>query len=78
MSAHGLPSPKAIARAKRLAEEPLALDEYRRRASIPISDAERAEIVALIRWFRSRYPTAQDRLAYVRRAYARWTRASHR
>ncbi len=26
----------------------------------------------LVRWFRRRYPTAADRLAYVRRAYKRW------
>jgi hypothetical protein len=41
----------------------------------PISEAEREEVVALIRWFRRRYPTGADRLAYVRRAYRRWTMA---
>jgi hypothetical protein len=41
--------------------------------SAPISEAERDEAVALIRWFRRRYPTGADRLAYVRRAYRRWT-----
>jgi hypothetical protein len=39
----------------------------------PISEVEREQAVALIRWFRRRYPTGADRLAYVRRAYRRWT-----
>jgi hypothetical protein len=39
----------------------------------PISEAEREQAVALIRWFRRRYPTGADRLAYVRRACRRWT-----
>ncbi len=43
--------------------------------SVPISEIEREEAVALIRWFRRRYPTGADRLAYVRRAYQRWTMA---
>jgi len=43
--------------------------------SVPISETEREEAVALIRWFRRRYPTGADRLAYVRRAYQRWTMA---
>lgn len=40
----------------------------------PITDAERDDVLALIRWFRRRYPTPAERLAYVRRAYARWQR----
>jgi len=39
----------------------------------PISEAEREEALALVRWFRRRYPTGAARLAYVRRAYRRWT-----
>jgi hypothetical protein len=74
----GLPSTEAVEKATRLAEQPLSAEEYRHRASIPIGDAEREEILSLIRWFRRRYPTALDRLAYVRRAYARWTGATHR
>jgi hypothetical protein len=38
----------------------------------PVSEFEREEILSLIAWFRRRYPTAADRLAYVRRAYRRW------
>ena len=37
-----------------------------------ISPAERDEVHALIRWFTTRYPTAEERLAYVRQAFARW------
>ena len=40
----------------------------------PVTDREREEVLALVRWFRRRYPTPAERLAYVRRAYARWQR----
>jgi hypothetical protein len=39
----------------------------------PLGAAERDEILALVRWFRRRYPTPLDRLSYVRRAYWRWS-----
>jgi hypothetical protein len=39
----------------------------------PISDTEREDVLALNRWFTVRYPTGAERLAYVRRAYLRWT-----
>ena len=39
----------------------------------PVSDAEREDVLALVRWFRRRYPTPLERLAFVRGAYARWT-----
>ena len=42
----------------------------------PLSDREREDILALVRWFRRRYPTPAERLAYVRRAYARWQRTA--
>lgn len=77
-SRSGRPSAAAIEKARRLAEEPLSPEEYRARANVPIGEAEREEVLALIRWFRKRYPTAADRLAYVRRAYARWTTAASR
>ncbi len=38
----------------------------------PVSVAEREDVLALVRWFRRRYATPVARLAYVRRAYARW------
>lgn len=40
-----------------------------------IGAAEREEVLSLVRWFTRRYPTPEGRLAYVRRAYARWTAA---
>jgi hypothetical protein len=40
----------------------------------PVSEREREDVLALVRWFRHRYATPADRLAYVRRAYARWRR----
>lgn len=64
------------ARLKALAEEPLTLDEWRRRAAMPLTDDERGRTLELVRWFRRRYPTAADRLAYARRAYKRWTRST--
>jgi hypothetical protein len=68
------PSAAAAAKARAFAERELDPEEYRRLAAIPIGDEERAEIRGLIEWFRRRYPTPAERLAYVRRAYARWTR----
>lgn len=40
----------------------------------PISGEEITNVVATVQWFTRRYPTARDRLAYARRAYARWVR----
>jgi hypothetical protein len=39
-----------------------------------MTDAERDEVLALAAWFQRRYPTPLKRLAYLRRAYARWRR----
>ena len=48
--------------------------EARAYLDAPISQAERDEVLALVNWFKRRYPTPAERLAYVRRAYARWRR----
>lgn len=48
--------------------------EARAYLDAPITQTERDEVLALVRWFRRRYPTPAERLAYVRRAYARWQR----
>jgi hypothetical protein len=48
--------------------------EARAYLDAPITDAERDEVRALVLWFRHRYPAPMERLAYVRRAYARWKR----
>jgi len=44
----------------------------------PVSESEREDLLALVHWFRRRYATPADRLAYVRRAYARWRQTSGR
>lgn len=41
----------------------------------PVTAAERDNVLSLVRWFRARYAMPLDRLAYVRRAYARWLAA---
>jgi len=53
-----------------------ALDSAEMRAYLdqPVSEDEREAVLGLVRWFRRRYPTPAARLAYVRRAYARWCR----
>jgi hypothetical protein len=73
VSAYGYrPSPEVAARLKLLSERLLSRDEVEAALRIPIDDAEREEILSLVAWFRRRYPTPRDRLAYVRRAYRRW------
>lgn len=44
----------------------------------PVTDDERAGVLEQVRWFRRRYPTGLDRLAYVARAIARWRPRSGR
>ena len=65
----GVPEGVASLQNRRL--EPAEVRAY---LEAPITDAERDEVLALARWFRRRYPTPIERLAYVRRAYARWQR----
>jgi hypothetical protein len=54
---------------------PLPVDEFERRGAAAIRELDGAELdnlSELLGWFQRRYPTAKDRLDYVRRAYARW------
>ena len=60
------------ARLKAMAERPLPLDEWYRRLAIPLSPEEIEHTREAVRWFRRRYPTAGERLAYVRRVHQRW------
>ena len=53
----------------------LSAEEFRAALAAPLGEAEEEESRSLIRWFRRRYPTPADRLAYARRAYRRWTAA---
>lgn len=55
-------------------ERQLTEAEARAYLEAPVSDEERAHVLDLVRWFTRRYPKPEDRLAYVRRAYARWRR----
>jgi hypothetical protein len=68
----GSASPETRARLKAPAEQPLPLDEWKRRLAIPLSPEEIEHTQALVRWFCRRYPTVGERFAYVRRAYKRW------
>lgn len=59
----------------RFAARELSAEEARAYLNAPIDDYERSEVLSLVRWFRARYPSPSERLAYARRAYARWRRA---
>jgi hypothetical protein len=72
------PDPETLARAGDLADRQLSPDEVRAALAVPLGEAEEEESRSLIRWFRRRYPTPADRLAYARRAYRRWTAARPR
>ena len=61
-------------RIRAISERRLSADEVCAALQVPIGEAETADALALIRWFRYRYPHPADRLAYVRRAYERWRR----
>ena len=55
-----------------IANRRLTAAEARAYLDAPTTEAERDEVLALAEWFQRRYPTPLERLAYVRRAYARW------
>lgn len=69
------PRPEALARVRALSQRVLDAEEFRRLLAVPLGEAEEEEARSLIRWFRRRYPTPADRLAYARRAYRRWARS---
>ena len=68
-----LPSSSTVNEVTQFSERRLTPEELEAYVDAPVSEAERQEALELIRWFTARYPTAAERLAYVRRAYARWT-----
>jgi hypothetical protein len=72
------PDPGALARVRALCERTLSPEEVRAALAIPLGAAEEEESRSLIRWFRRRYPTPAERLAYARRAYRRWSSARPR
>ncbi len=66
------------ARLRALHEQPLPREEFLRRLALPISHEERAATLELVRWFRRRYPTPLERLAWARRAHKRFSGAARR
>ena len=66
----------AVAKIIGFHERRLSPEEVRAYLDAPVSDFEREEALALIRWFRRRYPTPAERLAYVRRRYKTWSALS--
>jgi hypothetical protein len=69
------PSPEVVAHVRAFAERQLSPEEFEAYVRAPMSDFEREQIDEMYTWFTRRYPTAGERLAYARRAYARWARA---
>lgn len=69
------PTPRALANIRKLSERVLSADEVRAALAVPLGEAEEEDARSLIRWFRRRYPTPGERLAYARRAYRRWRAA---
>jgi hypothetical protein len=65
-------SSEALRRATEYAERQLSPEEFAALEAVPIGDAERENVLALVSWFCRRYPTPGERLAYVRRAHACW------
>lgn len=55
-------------------EQPVPLDAALARLAIVPAEEDVEETMDLVRWFMGRYPTAQERFAYIRRKYAEWTR----
>ena len=60
-------------RVRQWTEREVSAQEVRQALERPLDDREREDVLTLVRWFRRRYPTGIERLAYVRRAYSRWT-----
>jgi hypothetical protein len=63
---------EARGRGRYVLENDERVDVLVARSVLPLGELEEEESRALIRWFRRRYPTPAERLAYVRRAYPRW------
>lgn len=59
-----------------LLDRPVTAEEVRDTLERPIGADERDDLLSLVRWFTTRYPSAPERLAYVRRAFARWRQAT--
>jgi hypothetical protein len=69
-------SPETRAKLAALADRQLSEEKWRTQMAIPLSPEEIENTLALVRWFRRRYPDVASRLAYARRAYKRWHRTA--
>jgi hypothetical protein len=67
-------TPEVRARLAELANREIPLEEWRAQLAVPLSPEEIENTRELVRWFCQRYPTPAGRLAYVRKAYQRWSR----
>lgn len=60
---------------KQLWDAPLDKAEFDRRLDTALSEEDTiAELAELAAWFKRRYPSGRERLAYARRKYAEMTR----
>lgn len=59
--------------AREIYDRELSPEEFDERLQ-RMREEDESDTDALIRWFRATYPTARDRLRYVRRMTAAWTR----
>ena len=75
---HAPLSEETRSRLRAISERQLTAEEAEAYLSVPMSDEEREDVLSLVRWFCRRYPTGAERLAYVRRAYARWQHLKNR
>lgn len=75
MSPMDPPSQAALEAARRFTERTLTAAAFDAYVNAPVSEEEREEALRLIRWFSKRYRTPAERLAYVRRASARWSQS---
>ena len=52
-------------------DAPLPREEFLALLAVPLSEEEKAELLDLVRWFTTRYPTPASRLRYARKEQAR-------
>lgn len=69
------PTSGQLERLRAIADRRLSPEESRAALALPLGEREEEDSRSLIRWFRHRYPTPAERLAYARRAYRRWRAA---
>jgi hypothetical protein len=67
-------TPHLAQRIREVTERCLTVEEARAYLDAPVHDEERAAVLDQVQWFTRRYPTPLERLAYVSRAWHRWTR----